>query len=510
MPYPPLKNPNTPSGQVFKEFLDDFKKESGITDEELQNDLKDPEVFKTLMSDFLTGNLGAKRAPGGTKYSLASGKTGQVVAGEPEWVKGPGGVATINPEKSKLPGFVNNLVAAGTGLALGGPGGAALNVGLQSTLGKDQSSGTGEAVADNLIGGLTSKFGGPVLAKLPLINKLPAWMAKGALTGAAVGGTNAAVQNLPKNQSLRPYIKHGDEVQYDPKTGKPMTQEQSVPMNAAIGGLIGAGIGAIPEIAGRTAGMAKSRQVAQTALQDLAPNSPETYQVEDRLKKTLDPIINAAKYKDVPKVVAAVREQLNSDASSYPEQIKKILISGLLNRDKGVSGLQNPNSMREIFHALGEELTDKIFGKGTHVGIMDKLNSASRVSKGGDYTKYSIDTSGGGILKDAAAKFSDPALFKDASLGHKAEVINSLKAGLGGGLPSFLPGGAKPALNVGTGLASMAGNFALHGIPDALAAQLNKLPPSARKKALEEILSKIGAAEYDPLTTQVVGNRGNE
>ena len=505
-----------PDNKLIK-FLKD---ETGLDDADIAEILKDPVRLKSALNGY-TSKVMELSAPEGVRNITPDWLKSQIdkkLGEQIDTSQSGGGMefggrpAFFNKElqEDPLPRTTNMAIAGVTGTAIGGPAMGLTNMALQGTLGRNQNSGTGEAVADNLIGGLTSKFGGPVLAKLPLINKLPAWMAKGALTGAAVGGTNAAVQNLPKNQSLRPYIKHGDEVQYDPKTGKPMTQEQSVPMNAAIGGLIGAGIGAIPEIAGRTAGMAKSRQVAQTALQDLAPNSPETYQVEDRLKKTLDPIINAAKYKDVPKVVAAVREQLNSDASSYPEQIKKILISGLLNRDKGVSGLQNPNSMREIFHALGEELTDKIFGKGTHVGIMDKLNSASRVSKGGDYTKYSIDTSGGGILKDAAAKFSDPALFKDASLGHKAEVINSLKAGLGGGLPSFLPGGAKPALNVGTGLASMAGNFALHGIPDALAAQLNKLPPSARKKALEEILSKIGAAEYDPLTTQVVGNRGNE
>jgi len=546
MPYPPLKNPNTTSGQVFKEFLDDFKKESGISDEELQNDLKDPEVFKTLMSDFLTGNLGAKRAPGGTKYSLASGKTGQVTAGEPEWIKGPGGVATINPEKSKIPGFVNNLVAAGTGLALGGPGGAALNVGLQSTLGKDQSSGTGEALADNVVGGITSKFGGGAISKIPGLNRIPT-IAKGALTGGAVGATNAAVQNA--NPDLLPYAKIGEDVQYDPQTGKPITIPRDVKKDALTGAAIGGTLGLPGAFAGKISGMRDSRITAKNTIDSSVPqNLPipvnkarwnsvnqdvldptqklflaKAYaeKPSEVMQAMVEPMFKAERFKELPKITEGFKDQLGileklipqPEQNLYP-RVKKSLLEGLSARETpGSLGMENADSFREVFHNLGKETTEKLFGKGTYKELMTVLNSASRSMKSTDMSKYAVDNANGllgGVKKIVADKLYDPKMFQDSAGAAKSELLSALQTGLGGGLGALKPGGLSPLSGAGlAGVAAEGTNLLSHRLPDNLANKLNRMSPGERKKVIEELL-KYGQQPYSPLTTQLAAGNGNE
>jgi len=73
------------------------------------------------------------------------------------------------------------------------------------------------------------------------------------------------------------------------------------------------------------------------------------------------------------------------------------------------------------------------------------------------------------------------------------------------------PGGANP-FNVGAlvGGGKEAINLLNHGLPDAIATKLNKLPPASRQKALMEILMKYSQQPYSPFTTQLAAGNGNE
>jgi len=504
-------------------FIEYIKGKTGMDEDTIQKIYRaNPELMKAALNEFVS--IGMTQARPDIKPSTAGDiakelqthidrKLGQQVdpATSAEELMGGAPRYSTQLQQSNLPRIKNFTEDAAWGTLFGGPAGGVINPLLGGLLAPNREGGTWENTAANVAGGLTgSTKVKAALKALPVARKIPNILQNTLVGGASrVAGGQAA--NLTPD--ALPYATMSGDPMKD-EQGKPITVKRNAVQDALVGGGIGLGLGTIPAVASKALNMSSARKVAQEALQSLAPNSPETYQIEETLRKRLEPIINAENYKDLPKVVNAVRKQLSEDAMVYAPVLRKVIVSELLNRDGGVKGLENPNSIREIFHTFGEELTDKIFGKGTHGSIMDKLNSASRTMKSTDTSKYAADNSSGftgGLRKLAAEYLPGDKMFRDSKSSATSELANAAEFAGAGGLGAMKKGGMSPVKGATLTLgAARLGNYLSHGLPDDIAAKLNRMLPEDRKKAIAEILLKYGQQPYAPLTTQLSAGKGNE
>lgn len=536
----------------FARFLKDA---TGMDDLEIQEMLKDPENLKDALNKYTSVLMGVARPdikafPQELKSQIDKHLGRQVdTSASGGGTEFGGRPAFYNKElqEDPLPRMANAGVDAASGYAFGGPVGAAVNVGLGATLGRNRNSGTGEALADNVVGGITSKFGGGVISKIPGLNRIPN-IAKGALTGGVVGATNAAVQNA--NPDLLPYAKIGDDVQYDPQTGKPITIPRDVKKDALTGAAIGGALSLPGAFAGKVSAMRDNRIAAKNAIDSSIPATipipvnkarwnPVNQDVLDPKQKLflakayaekpsevmqamVEPMFKAERFKELPKITEGFKSQLGileklipqPEQNLYP-RVKKSLLEGLSARETpGSLGMENADSFREVFHNLGKETTEKLFGKGTYKELITVLNSASRSMKSTDMSKYAVDNSNGllgGVKKLVADKLYDPKMFDDSAGAAKSELLSALQTGLGGGLGALKPGGLSPLSGAGlAGVAAEGGNLLSHRLPDNIANKLNRMSPQDRKKAIAEILLKYGQQPYSPLTTQLSAGNGNE
>lgn len=215
------------------------------------------------------------------------------------------------------------------------------------------------------------------------------------------------------------------------------------------------------------------------------------------VEEVLGPLTQATKYKDIPDAAQAVKNNINilekltkdPDKYLYP-QVKQILLSDILKKEaKG--GLENPNTVREIFHYLGEDLTDKLFGKGIHKNLITKLNASSRVLNSADPSGYAEDT-GDSLLKKLSRWGSNPSLYQDSGLKKKSSATEIIGGGLLGGVPRMIPGG-KSALKTAALASGAVGvpQYMAHGFPDSLAIMYNRLDPKSKNRMIIDLINKF-------------------
>ena len=551
--------------QLDRGFIGFIKEKTGLDEEAIQEIWRqNPKFLKDDMNDYLSLTLGGEthmdtRKKGNKDMYPEQTGAGLPNSDLPNTVNNQHGLPMPNPQqymrKSPLP-LLKNMAedsawGAGFGAMTGGaPGamaGAISNPLLGGLLAPDREGGTWENTASNVAGGLVG-WGkvNAALKALPVARKIPNIL-QNTLIGAASRVAGGQAANLTPD--ALPYATMSGDPMKD-EQGKPITVKRNAVQDALVGGGIGAVLGIPGAIANKVSDMRDAREAAKMLLDTTARPSipipvnkaqwnkvnPDIFDPAQKITlakayaakpsefmtEMVTPLFEAESFGDLPKLANRFNSQLEVLESLIPQpqqnvypRLKKTLIDGLRAREvQGSSGLENADSFREVFHNLGKETTEKLFGKGMYKELMTVFSSASRSMKSSDTSKYALDNASGvsGMVKKGLGIITpDNKMFQGDKLASGSELANAMELAATAGLGATKKGGLSPISGAGLALGvGRLGTYLNHGLPDNLANKLNRMSPQDRKKAIAEILLKYGQQPYSPLTTQLSAGNGNE